>query len=54
MYLEPIIFPVVLYKCETWSLTLREEFWLNIFENRTLRRIFESERCEWGVEKASQ
>jgi hypothetical protein len=35
-----IIFPVVLYGCETWSLTLREEHRLRVFENRVLRRIF--------------
>jgi hypothetical protein len=33
--------PVVLYGCETWNLTLREELWLRLFENRVLRRIFE-------------
>jgi hypothetical protein len=32
--------PVVLYECETWSLTLREEHRLRVFENRVLRRIF--------------
>jgi hypothetical protein len=32
---------VVLYGCETWSLTLREEHKLMVFENRVLRRIFE-------------
>jgi hypothetical protein len=32
--------PVVLYGCETWSLTVREEHRLRIFENRVLRRIF--------------
>jgi hypothetical protein len=31
---------VVLYGCETWSLTLREEHRLRAFENRALRRIF--------------
>jgi len=36
-----IILPVVLYGCETWSLTLREERRLRVFENRVLRRIFE-------------
>ena len=36
-----IILPVVLYGCETWSLTLREERRLMVFENRVLRRIFE-------------
>ena len=35
-----IILPVVLYGCETWSLTLREESRLRVFENRILRRIF--------------
>ena len=35
-----IILFVVLYVCETWSLTLREEHRLNVFENRVLRRIF--------------
>ena len=32
--------PVVLYGRETWSLTLREERGLRVFENRVLRRIF--------------
>jgi hypothetical protein len=31
---------VVLYGCETWSLTLREEYRLRVFENRVLRWIF--------------
>ena len=35
-----IVLPVVLYGCETWSLTLREERRLKVFENRVLRRIF--------------
>ena len=35
-----IILPVVLYGCETWSLTLREERRLRVFENRLLRREF--------------
>jgi hypothetical protein len=35
-----IILPVVLYGCETWSLTLREEHRSRVFENRVLRRIF--------------
>ena len=34
-----IILPVVLYGCETWSLALREEHRLRVFENRILRRI---------------
>jgi hypothetical protein len=41
-----IILPVVLYGCETWSLTLREEHRLRVFENRVLRRIFEPKRDE--------
>jgi hypothetical protein len=35
---------VVLYGCETWSLTVREEHKLRVFENRVLRRIFEPQR----------
>ena len=41
-----IILPVVLYGCETWSLTLREERRLRVFENRVLRRIFMPKRDE--------
>jgi hypothetical protein len=41
-----IILPVVLYGCETWSLTLREENRLRVFENRILRRIFGPKRDE--------
>jgi len=41
-----IILPVVLYGCETWSLTLREEHRLRVLENRVMRRIFEPKRCE--------
>jgi hypothetical protein len=37
---KTIILPIVLYGCETWSLTLREEHRLRVFENRVLRRIF--------------
>jgi hypothetical protein len=37
---------MVLYGCETWSLTLREEHRLRVFENRVLRRIFGSKRDE--------
>jgi hypothetical protein len=43
---EPIILPVVLYGCETWSLILREEHRLRVFENRVLRRIFGPKRYE--------
>ena len=39
-----IILPVVLYGYETWSLTLREEHRLRVFENRVLRRIFGPKR----------
>jgi len=39
-----IILPVVLYGSETWSLTLREERKLTVFENMVLRRIFEPRR----------
>ena len=41
-----IILPVVLYGCETWSLILREERRLRVFENRVLRRIFGPKRDE--------
>jgi len=41
-----IILPVVLYGCETWSLTLREERRLRVFENRVSRRIFGPKRDE--------
>jgi hypothetical protein len=39
-----ILMPLVLYGCETWSLTLREEQRLMVFENRVLRRIFGPKR----------
>jgi hypothetical protein len=39
-----IVLPVVLYGCETWSLTVREERKLRVFENRVLRRIFGPKR----------
>ena len=39
-----IVLPVVLYGCETWSLTFREERRLRVFENRVLRRIFGPKR----------
>ena len=41
-----IILPVVLYGCETWSRTLREERRLRVFENRVLRRVFGPKRDE--------
>jgi hypothetical protein len=43
---KTIILPVVLYRCETWSLTLREEHKLKVFENRVMRRIFGPKRDE--------
>jgi sorting nexin-29 len=43
---KTIILAVVLYGCETWSLTLREEHRLRVFENRVLRRIFKPKRDE--------
>jgi hypothetical protein len=43
---KTIILPVALYGCETWSLTLREEHRLRVFENRVLRRIFGPKREE--------
>ena len=50
-----IILPVVLYGCETWSLTLREERRLRVFENRVLRRVFGPKRDEvTGMEKITQ
>jgi hypothetical protein len=41
-----IILPVVVYGCESWSLTLREECRLRVFENRVLTRIFGPNRDE--------
>jgi hypothetical protein len=43
---KTIILPVFLYECKTWSLTLREEHGLRVFENRVLRRIFGPKRDE--------
>jgi hypothetical protein len=40
------LLPVILYECETWSLTLMEEHRLRVFENRVLRRIFGPKRDE--------
>jgi hypothetical protein len=48
---KTIILPVVLYGCETLSLTLREEHRLRVFDNTVLRRIFgpkwDEVRGEW-------
>jgi hypothetical protein len=43
---KTIILPVVLYGCETWSVTLKEEHRLRVFENRVLRGIFGPKRDE--------
>jgi hypothetical protein len=43
---KTVIFVVVLYGCETWSLTLREENRPRVFETRELRRIFGPKREE--------
>jgi hypothetical protein len=53
---KTIILPVVLYGCETWSLTLREEHRLRVFENRVLRGIFGPKRDEvmGGMEEVAQ
>ena len=45
-----IILPVVLYGCETWLLTLREERKLRVFEKMVLRRIFGPSRDEVMVD----
>ncbi|KAJ4441577.1 hypothetical protein ANN_11433 [Periplaneta americana] len=43
---KTVILPVVLYGCETWTLTLREEQRLRVFENKVLRNIFGAKRDE--------
>jgi hypothetical protein len=43
---KTIILPLILYGCEAWSLTLREEHRLKAFENRVLRNIFGPKRDE--------
>jgi hypothetical protein len=43
---KTIILPVVLYGCENWSLTLKEEHRLRVFENRVPRRVFGPKRDE--------
>jgi hypothetical protein len=43
---KTIILPAVLYGCETWYLTLREQHRMKVFENRVLRRIFGLKREE--------
>jgi hypothetical protein len=45
---------MVLYGCETWSLTVREEHRLRVFENRVLRRIFgQKGDGDWRMEKTA-
>jgi hypothetical protein len=44
--IRTIILPIILYGCETWSITLREERRLRVFENRVLRRVFGPGRDE--------
>jgi len=46
MIYKTIILPVVLYGCEIWSLTLKEERRLMVYENRELRRVFGPKRDE--------
>jgi hypothetical protein len=48
---KTVILPVVLYGCETWPVTLREEHRLRVFENRVLRRMFGPKREEDIMEK---
>ncbi|KAJ4450282.1 hypothetical protein ANN_01702 [Periplaneta americana] len=43
---KTVILPVVLYGCETWTLTLREEQRLRVFENKILRKIYGAKRDE--------
>jgi hypothetical protein len=45
-----IILPVILDECEKWSLALKEEHMLRVFQNRVLRRIFEPKRDEVTAE----
>jgi hypothetical protein len=42
--------PIVLCGCETWSLTLREERRVRVFENRVLRRVFGTKKDKLTVE----
>jgi hypothetical protein len=54
MYRSIILPPLVLYGCETWSLTLREERRLRVFGNRVLRRIFRPKTEEVTEEEKSK
>jgi hypothetical protein len=50
-----ITLPVVLYGCETWSLTLREEHGLGVFENRVLRKYLNQRgKSDGRMEKTAQ
>jgi hypothetical protein len=52
---EIIILLMLLYGCEPWSLTLREEHRLRVFENRVLRGVFRKQREEvTGMEKTGK
>jgi hypothetical protein len=46
---KTVVLPLLLYGCGTWSLTLREERRLRVFENRVLRRVFGPKREEDGM-----
>jgi hypothetical protein len=48
---KTMVLPVVLYGCETWSLTLKEEHRLRVFENRMLRRMLKREEVTGGWRK---
>jgi len=50
-----VILPVIMYGCETWSLTLRKQCGTKVFDNTVLRRIFGPKRNEVtrGVEKTA-
>jgi hypothetical protein len=43
---KTLILPLALYRCETWSLTLREKLRMRVFEKRVVRRIFGLKRDE--------
>jgi hypothetical protein len=47
----PLIFAVVLYGCESWFVTFREEHWLRFFESRVLRRTFGQKRVKLTGDK---
>jgi hypothetical protein len=51
-----IILPVVLYGCETWSLTLTDKRRLRVFKNRVLRSIFgpKTEEVTWEWRKRNR